>query len=181
MKDTMHYLVAIQVAQALEIALSPACERTLIAGSLRRKKPTIGDIELVVQPKVESVLDMFGAPASERSLLDEALAGLGAQFTKSGAKYKQFVWDDCPIDLFIATRDTWGCIATIRTGSADFTHWLVSPRRHGGACPSHLRFSEGRIWEGGKALETTEEADVFSALGQRWIEPSDRIAGRWAR
>ena len=181
MKDKMHYLVAIKVAQALERMLAPACERILIAGSLRRKKVEVGDIELVVMPKTETLADLFGAPTGEHSLLDEALAGLGVRFLKNGAKYKQFTWDDCPIDLFIATRDTWGCIATIRTGSADFTHWLVSPRRMGGGCPSHLKFREGRIWEGDMALCTEEEADVFNALGQRWVEPADRIAGRWAR
>lgn len=181
MKNKMHYLVAIKVAQALEVMLGAACERTLIAGSLRRKKAEVGDIELVVLPKVEEVRDLFGEITGFRSLLDEALVGLDARLTKNGTRYKQFAWDGCPVDLFIATRDTWGCIATIRTGSADFTHWLVSPRRQGGGCPSHLRFSEGRIWEGAQALDTPDERDVFAALGQRWVEPEDRAAGRWVR
>lgn len=68
------------------------------------------------------------------------------------------------VDLFIASRETWGCVATIRTGSADFTHWLVTPRR-----------------QGGRAFETREELDVFAALDVAWVEPAERAAGRWRR
>lgn len=182
MKTKILYPEALAAAQILQGKIAPACERTLIAGSLRRGKPEVGDIELVVMPKVEVELDMFGAAAGVHSLLDDVLATLKTEgYTKNGERYKQFIWRGYSIDLFIATRDTWGCVATIRTGSADFTHWLVSPRRMGGGCPSHLRFSEGRIIENGKPLETPEEHDVFAALEQRWVEPIDRIAGRWAR
>jgi len=98
---------------------------------------------------------------------------------KNGERYKQFLWHGVSVDLFIATPDTWGCVATIRTGSADFTRWLVTSRRYGGACPSHLKFGEGRIAEGVHLLETREEADVFNALGIPWVEPVDRVTGRW--
>ena len=38
--------------------LAPHCDRIEIAGSIRRQKPTIGDIEVVCIPKQN--LDMFG-------------------------------------------------------------------------------------------------------------------------
>jgi DNA polymerase/3'-5' exonuclease PolX len=177
--DKILYAAALAVAQALATILAPVCERVLIAGSLRRQKEEVGDLELVVLPKTEAILDLFGEPCGERSLLDDALADIAPVRTKDGERYKQFMWEGMPVDLFIATRDTWGCVATIRTGSADFTRWLVTSRRQGGACPSHLNFKEGRLWLGETALETPEELDVFDALNQRWIEPIERIAGRW--
>lgn len=182
MKSKIPYAEAIAAAEILKGKLAPGCERTLIAGSLRRGKPEVGDIELVVMPKVEASLDLFGAAVGVHSLLDDVLAELKTEgYTKNGERYKQFIWHGYSVDLFIATLDTWGCVATIRTGSADFTHWLVSPRRQGGGCPSHLKFSEGRIVENGKRLDTPEEADVFAALNQPWVEPAERIAGRWVR
>ena len=175
------YADALAVAQALEVRLCSACTRTLIAGSLRRRRDEVGDLELVVQPITAPILDMFGEPAGERSLLDDALADLVPVREKDGQRYKSFVWEGFPVDLFIATRETWGCIATIRTGSADFTKWLVTNRRQGGGCPAHLRFNEGRIWLVDQAMETETEEDLFNVLEQPWVTPEERIAGRWKR
>jgi len=175
------YADALAVAQSLTERLRPGVARGLIAGSLRRRKVEIGDVELVVIPKTEPVADLFGDLVGQRSLLDDVLADLDLHYTKNGERYKQFVWQDMPVDLFIATPETWGCVATIRTGSADFSKWLVTARKYGGACPSHLRFNEGRIWDGGTALATPEEQAVFDALGVPWVKPIDRIGGQWSR
>jgi DNA polymerase/3'-5' exonuclease PolX len=179
--DKIPYRDALEVAQALELSLSFVCERTLIAGSLRRRKSEVGDLELVVLPRFGAITDMFGEVVGQRSLLDDALTDIAPTRTKDGERYKQFVWEGMPVDLFIASRETWGCIATIRTGSADFTHWLVTPRNKGGGCYSHLKFHEGRLMDGATALDTSEERLVFAALEQDWIEPVDRIDGRWKR
>ena len=175
------YADALAVAQALEARLRSSCTRTLIAGSLRRRKSEVGDLELVVQPITAPLYDMFGELCGEHSLLDDALADLAPVRQKNGERYKAFVWEGMPVDLFIATRETWGCIATIRTGSADFTHWLVTNRRHGGGSPAHLRFAEGRVWLADQAMETTAEEDLFNLLEQPWVDPTERIAGRWKR
>jgi DNA polymerase/3'-5' exonuclease PolX len=46
-------------AAALQLfeLLEPDCERLEIAGSLRRQRPQVGDIELVLQPKMREVID----------------------------------------------------------------------------------------------------------------------------
>lgn len=170
------YRDALATAQALETSLAFVCERTLIAGSLRRQKPEVGDLELVVQPKIEPILDMFGQVCGQQSLLDECLRTLGiTAFTKNGERYKQFEWEGMPVDLFVATPETWGCVATIRTGSADFTRWLVTKKRQGGACPEMYQFKEGRIWFGAQAQDTHDERQVFDLLEIAWVEPIARV------
>ena len=81
---------------------------------------------------------------------------------KNGEKFKQFDFEHLPIDPSLPAPETRGCIATIRTGlRSDFSHWLVSSRRAGGGCPSHLSFRDGRIVaNGGAAIATPEERDV---------------------
>lgn len=182
-KSKLPYADARALAMHLVSLLKPGCERIIIAGSIRRQKPEIGDIELVAMPMLEPVCDLFGMPVEgmERSGLDERLASLRPVYTKNGAKYKQFAFEGVSVDLFIASAETWGCVSTIRTGSADFTRWLVTNRRHGGGCPSHLKFNEGRIFNGSTPLDTSEERLVFEALEQPWIEPVERIEGRWIR
>ncbi len=48
--------------------IAPACERVEVAGSIRRGKPQVGDIELVVIPRFETktVDDMFGPVQSPK-------------------------------------------------------------------------------------------------------------------
>lgn len=180
----MPYADALALAEHLAAQLRPGCERILIAGSIRRQKREIGDIEIVAQPLLTPMLDLFCEPVAGlgQSGLDAQLAQLGTGgYIKNGPRYKQFIFGGASVDLFIATHDTWGCIATIRTGSADFTHWLVTNRRQGGGCPSHLKFHDGRLMDGTTALDTSEERLLFECLEQPWIEPVDRIDGRWKR
>lgn len=183
-KTKMDYAYARGIAEHLVAKLSAGCERIMIAGSLRRQKRAIGDIELVALPTFAPMRDLFGdeLPGMGESGLDAQLARLSTEgYTKNGAKYKQFGYKGASVDLFIASRETWGCIATIRTGSADFTHWLVTPRNKGGGCPSHLRFTDGRLMDGALALDTSDEQLLFDALDQAWVEPAERIDGRWKR
>jgi DNA polymerase/3'-5' exonuclease PolX len=166
------YAEMLSIAESVTVLLWPACERILIAGSLRRHKATIGDIEIVAMPKTEAEYNLFGEVVGEASLLEAMLSRLDMHFTKNGPRYKQWTLPDgTQVDLFIATPETWGCVATIRTGSMEFSKSLMTSRRHGGRCPSHLKFKEGRIWNGGTALDTPEEKDVFAALGIDWIDP----------
>jgi DNA polymerase/3'-5' exonuclease PolX len=177
------YSDALATAQSLEAALQPYCERILIAGSLRRQKAQVGDLELVVIRRVEPEIDMFGQETGRLiDLLTSGLTTLGiTDFRKNGERFKQFSWEGKPVDLFIATPATWGCVATIRTGSADFSHWLVTDKRRGGACPAMYQFSGGRIHWGNTMLQTPSERDVFEALELDWIEPVERVEGRWRR
>lgn len=179
--EKVPYREALMAALALEAKLAPACERTLIAGSIRRERPTIGDIELVVEPSYAPVTDMFGQEAGRRSLLDDALAGMPLAYTKNGERYKQFLWRGMQVDLFIATRETWGAVAAIRTGSAEFTRWLVTGRRHGGGCPSHLSVRDARVFGPEGLLDTSTEELFFAALEQPCVAPAERDEGRWRR
>ncbi len=188
MKTKLTLFQASVRANDLATILAPACERLLIAGSIRREKAEIGDIEIVLIPKLTPITDMFGEPTGNHaSALDVALADNDITPVKNGERYKQIQWQDMQADLFICTPETWGCVATIRTGSADFTQWLVTKKRQGGACPEHLSFKDGRLWtertngSGLVALDTSEEQQVFDTLRLDWIEPQQRIEGRWRR
>lgn len=172
------------MASAFVSLVAPACTRTLIAGSVRRRKAEIGDIEIVAVPRTEAELDMFGFPTGAQvSALDALLDDLALPRTKNGPKYKQLTYAGTQIDLFLATPETWGCVATIRTGSADFSRWLVTELKYGGAKPHHLTFEDGRLLANGQALATPEERDVFAALDLPWVavedRTEDRTEGRW--
>lgn len=180
-KQPTPYAAALAKARALETALSPACERVLIAGSLRRRKAEVGDLELVVLPKTEPLQDMFGQTAGVRSLLDDRLGELGLGFSKNGPKFKVFDWQGMTCDLFICSPATWAVNATLRTGCAEFSHWLVTEKRQGGARPAHLTLKDAVLHEVGRPLDLREERDLFAAFEIDWIEPEERTPERTAK
>lgn len=97
--------------------LKPYCERIEIAGSIRRRKPEIGDIELLAIPKYEET-DTFGKFTENHTLdlLDWSDYG---KFIKGGHKYKQItLFKGINLDLFICTRpkcNKCGAMFTIST------------------------------------------------------------------
>lgn len=166
-----------KVASRVVERLAPACHRIEIAGSLRRRELMVGDIEIVAVPKLD--LDLFGNPTSV-SEVDRLLAGWPLTLLKNGPRYKQFSFvgslgNIYKVDLFLQPDPaTWGVNFLIRTGSADFSHKMVTPRWQGGYMPNDFRVEEARVWQGGGKLLTPEEADIFELWEMDYVEPSER-------
>jgi len=151
-EDRRYPLAAATVlAEHLLARLAPACERIAIAGSLRRRKTTVKDIELVAIPKQVPADDLFGDVT--KSALDDLLAveiaagrlARNLQHKGDGARAK-YLWlpdGDLAVDLFLADADNWGNILAIRTGDGGFTKRLVTSTRLGGCMPDGMRQSEG--------------------------------------
>jgi DNA polymerase/3'-5' exonuclease PolX len=178
---------ATALATELVDLLRVFCARIEIAGSVRRRRPDIGDLELVVVPQMARRYDLFGEPAGVPvSMLDDRIAyvletgALAPRLTDAGqqrlgGKYKALVYQGMAVDLFITSPECWGVIYTIRTGPADFSHRLVTPRQQGGLLPNYLRVREGRlVGTDGQPLDTPSEESVFQAIGLPWIAPEDR-------
>jgi len=165
------------IAHGLLTELKPYCERIEIAGSLRRERPLIGDVEIVAIPKWQETLDLFGMSTDHcYSLVDQWLEENKIKPTKNGPKYKSFMWQGVKIDLFLVTPETWGCQFLIRTGSADFSHDLVTVCQRWG-----FRFDGGRLFGtmSNTPLNTPEERDVFNAMGFETISPLSREKGKY--
>lgn len=166
------------VASALVNALSPACHRIEIAGSLRRQKEMVGDIEIVAIPRLHT--NLLGDPL-DTSEVDDVLASWPLTLHKNGPKYKQFSFEWQPgwtfkVDLFLQPDPaTWGWNFMVRTGSADFSHKMVTPRAYGGFKPDDLVIKDARVWRNGASLDTAEEPDVFALWGMQFVEPEDRL------
>ncbi len=185
---------AIPLREAIYLAkewcelLRPGCVRIEPAGSVRRCKEEVHDIELVAIPEYSQgeVIDLFGATSRINKL--EHVLGLlhdAGKFSyqpqnpnerrANGEKYKKlFLPSGVQLDLFVVTPPAqWGYIFTIRTGSDAFSHWLVTKRKYGGAMPSDCECKEGAVWRNGKIIPMPEEIDLFNLCGV-WYEPYER-------
>ena len=97
-----------------------------------------------------------------------------------GHKYKKIALTEGPqLDLFIVTPPAqWGVLFLIRTGPAEYSHALVTPKWHGGLLPSHLQVKDGAVWNRntGEILETPEEENVYNLLDIPYVAPELRTA-----
>lgn len=169
------YSEAAKIASDLLVLLQDHFERLEIAGSLRRKKELIGDIELVgILRTVKGGLFGFNEITPTGAIL-ELMRRFGYKASKAGEKYIKLVSNrKMNVDLFLCTPETWGCIFLIRTGSAEFTRKIVTKKTFRGWCPDNMNFYEGRLWRDGVVLETPEEMDVFRELGLAFVPPEQR-------
>jgi DNA polymerase (family 10) len=197
MKTKLALARAIPLAEKIKAAISPACERIEIAGSIRRRKATVGDIEIVAIPKLcpdlEAQLSLFGEPPKMVSALDLLLNNLVREKDnfrrgeKDGVLYKNFLvqFDDdgseIGLDLFLTTPDQWGYILALRTGPGDFNKAWVTQKSKGGILPDEYHFEGGwLIGPDGIRIPTPEETDIFCLLGDgQVIAPENRDNWRY--
>lgn len=172
------------VAGVIENILEPYCNRLAVAGSIRRGKEDVGDIEIVAIPKMNSSYDLWGEKVGEHSLLNHSsIYETFGNILKSGKRFVQVetTWN-INLDLFVVLPPAqWGVIMAIRTGPVDFSKWIVTPRSKGGALPNGWRVEDGRVWDGQTELPTMimeDEREFLNWLGLGWIEPKDREA-KW--
>jgi DNA polymerase/3'-5' exonuclease PolX len=164
------------------------CLRIEIAGSIRRGKPDVGDIELVCVPKImPSGEDLWGNPTSRTNLQLERVRGLVREgifqyrldkngHNCCGAGNQRLFYKDFALDIFgVIAPSTWGVTFLIRTGPSEFNKKFVLQRVQGGEIlQTGQSVRNGQLWDCRKALDTPEEIDVFRAVGLPWTPPGER-------
>ncbi len=155
---------ALEIAEKTKELLAPYCERIEIAGSIRRKKPEVKDIELVAIPKPYDV-----------GLFENGIATVVNQWKKVKGelpcKYTQRILPDgITLDLFFANQENWGLIYALRTGSADYSHKVLAT----GWVKLGYNSEGGKLSINGKEINITEEKDLFKLIGIPYIEPELR-------
>jgi DNA polymerase/3'-5' exonuclease PolX len=123
---------ALEVAQAIITELAPACERIEIAGSLRRRKSFVGDIEILYVPKTTPLYDLLGETMHDVPLPDIVIARLvgaerilekrknikGAEAFGDHIKLMRHIASGIPVDLFACAPESWFNYLVCRTGGA---------------------------------------------------------------
>ncbi len=150
--------------------LEPFCTRQEIAGSIRRKKPDVKDIELVVIPWAYRLYEFltFNYPRTWR-------------FKKKGQKYQQIALPEgINLDLFVCTESTFAMNYLIRTGSAAWVHQFMKGIRVNGYYSKDAILREISMeccgdGENDTPVACQEEADVFKAVGIPWVDPERRV------
>jgi DNA polymerase/3'-5' exonuclease PolX len=160
----MQYQQALHIAEKTKAALAPFCHRIEIAGSIRRKKPEVKDIELVAIPK-----------PFQTGLFSDGIASVVNQWEKvkgqMPCKYTQRILPEgIKLDLFFAEPGNWGMIYALRTGSAEYSHRILA---HGWVVRGYKSI-DGYLYQLGKKYETREEIDLFNRISVPYVDPEFR-------
>lgn len=149
------------IAKQVEETVKPLCEEIEIVGSIRRKRPTIGDCDFVVKA---SDANWSRIP---NTLKKSQVICTGAIVIKLNVPFEDNLFQ---VDFYRANDNNFGIQELIRTGSAEHNAWIASYAISKGY---RLKYSDGLMKNDQVVAGKTEES-IFTALGLLYPKPEDR-------
>lgn len=185
---------AIREAEEFKSLFPPECyTRWEFAGSIRRKKATVGDVEHLIIPATKishNPSTLFGPPEEwiDNALwtaLDNLLSagdvskkiypvkfanGTTGERLKWGDKARGILFKGFTHEIYTAMDVGWGAQMVIRTGPGDFSKMMVTEIQTRG-----MRNRDGVVIDHvGTIVPVPEETDYFRVCGVKWVEPENR-------
>lgn len=149
-----------RIANEVYYQLKPHCQREKIevVGSIRRLKPEIKDVDIVLIP-------------SNPGMLSQEIDRLGPPIM-DGEKLRRINYNGTQVDLYYATPRTWATLLFIRTGSTGNNIRLCSRARRLGM---KLKANgDGIIGKDGQLIPIESEKQIYEILGLKYQEPWER-------
>ena len=168
-----------EVGQELVDLLRPSCERIEIAGSIRRRRPDVGDVELLCISRVGDTVAL-GTNIHLLAELDDLIRRnvLKKRLNKANRPnygdwnmYMIHVASGIPVDIFRTTEENWGMSMVVRTGPEKWNKRMMTQFIKMGM-QGH---AYGGVTQGDVEVSCPTEQDVFQLLEWRYREPEDRV------
>lgn len=176
-EDEVEVIKEIPLRQASNIAdmiftmTDTYCDKIEIVGSIRRLREKINDVDFVVL-----------TDDNRWKQIKKVMTGLlGAKIVCSGDKILRTLMEiqqlkgHVQVDFYRATKDNYGVLKLIRTGSADHNVWLAQYAIKKGM---RLLYSKGLIKDGEVAETGEDESLIFSLLDLPFVPPEQREIGK---
>lgn len=187
MKDKLQYerIEALEIAKDLMALIGPEVERIAVAGSLRRGKKTVADIELVYIPKLLLTPDLFGEPErvnttdiflqrlTEDGVLDKRRNVNGSLMWGPQNKLGRHVQSGIPVDLFATSAECWWNYLVCRTGGAETNKRICMAAQERGW--KWHPYGRGFTNRAGLEIPVLQEEDVFASVGLDYQLPTHRV------
>lgn len=161
---------AFRLAEHVAAELKPVCAEAKAAGSLRRRRQMIGDLEFVVRPRMQ-VTDLLGGETPDLDPIRVVAARLGT-LAKNGDRQIQVrnvLGSSIDLELYVVHPPAnWWSILAIRTGPAELGKLAVTRMRANG-----LAHRDGRIVDAATGIEhpVNSEEDFFKAANLVCLAP----------
>ena len=153
-----------KTANQVKTLVANHCDKIEIAGSIRRQRAIVHDIDFVVSTRNDFEWQKIG---EELKRIKAKPACQGSSVIKAFLPCQNGLFQ---VDFYRAKLMNFGIHLLVRTGSAEHNVWLAGYAISKGM---RIKYSEGLIREGSVMAGETEEG-VFEALGLPYPSPSDR-------
>ena len=147
-----------KLAEQIMEQIRPFCDRLVVAGSIRRKKSEVRDVDFVLIPK----------PLLWHRIVATLQRNMNAKVLKHGEKAAQLTINGINVDLYSTNSKEWEALLLIRTGSAEHNIKLSIQARKMGMKLTHSGLSKN-----GKIIATSEK-EIFEALAMEYVPPEER-------
>jgi DNA polymerase (family 10) len=159
-RDRVLLNVAMDTATGIVDALEPLAARVAYAGSLRRMRETIGDVDILATASGDE----------QAARIMAAFRELAPEVIVSGpAKTSVRMGNGLQVDLRVVKPECWGAALQYFTGSQAHN---VAVRQI--AVKRGLKLSEYGLFRGEELIASETEEDVYRTLGLAWTEPALR-------
>jgi len=177
---------ALVIAQEIYERLAPFCLKCKVAGSLRRYRSHVGDIEMLFIPKMLSVPTLLPEDHDSVDQADVAInlwikQGLFSQRLNSDGrktwgrlnKLAVHIASGIPVDFFSTTLENWWVSLVIRTGGKRTNLALtMGANKRGLTLNAYGSGFTNRTT--GEKIPCNSEQDVFKLAGIPYIDPQYR-------
>ncbi len=153
--------VALHTATAMVDTLTPISQRCAYAGSLRRWRETIGDVDILAA--ADDSAPLMAAFAAQPGVSDVVASGPAKTTVRTAS--------GLTADLRVVPLDAWGAALQYFTGSAAHN---VAVRQI--AIRKTLKLSEYGLFDAGtnQLIVSRTEEEVYERLGLAWVPPAMR-------
>ncbi len=142
-----------------------------IAGSYRRRLPSVGDVDLVVVPKnwldIEEIHWEFAEACVDKELLSSGSAEAHGMVRFDNDS------PEIQVDMWFTPWDQWGAALMCWTGSDEYNRNYRGLGKKRGLSVSHLGVKrDGQLIPG----SGVSEASVCKTIGIPWLHPWERVS-----
>jgi len=162
------------IAREIVYWLTPACERIVVCGSIRRQKPEVGDIELLCIPRLVDGIDQLDKVIRAlviQGRLDFRRSKLGSRVYGPKNKFMVHLPSGVGVGIFSTAEECWPVSLVVRTGGEKTNKRIAMAAIRKGW---HLKaYGRGFSTPQGE-LVCRSEKDVFEFVGLDYLEPWER-------
>jgi len=153
-----------KIANQIRTLVCTHCDKIEIAGSIRRQRPKVHDIDFVINTKNDFAWQKINEELKHAKAKPNCH---GNNVIKAFLPCQNGLFQ---VDFYRAKPSTFGIHLLVRTGSAEHNMWLAGYAISKGM---RIKYSEGLVKEG-SVIAGESEKGVFEALNLPCPSPSER-------
>lgn len=148
------------IAAGYMLQLKPYSSRLALAGSYRRGRDEVGDMDILFIPNPRIMA---------RPIISKLMLTAKVVYMNGTDRWSFLSPEGLQIDIVSTTEESWGACLQYFTGSRDHNISLRGLAKRRG-----LVLNEYGLWRDGERIAGRDEGDIYKGLGLRWLPPKFR-------